>query len=184
MPVSGGTTRKLAKRVLAPAQEDVALAVARELEVGVELEGVGPAEVVDLDGVVDHQFDRLERVDPRRVAAEPRDRVAHGREVDDRRHAGEVLEQHAGRRERDLLAGAGRRVPVGERRDVGRPDEPPVLVAQQVLEQDPERERQPRHARVAGLLEGRQAADPDGPAFDDDVRRASRTSRGVPFFRL
>ena len=36
MPVPGGTTRKLLKRVLAPAEEHVALAVALELELGVD----------------------------------------------------------------------------------------------------------------------------------------------------
>ena len=37
------------------------------------------------------------------IAAEPHDAVAHGREIDDGRHAGEVLQQHARGRERDLL---------------------------------------------------------------------------------
>ena len=43
---------------LAPAQELVALAVALELELDVLLEGIGVAEVVDHDRVVDHQVDR------------------------------------------------------------------------------------------------------------------------------
>ena len=94
---------EVAERVLAPAQEGVALLVARELELGVQLKRVGLAEVVDLHRVIDDELDRLQRVDLVRIAAEPRDAVAHRGEIDDRRHAGEVLQQHARRRERDLL---------------------------------------------------------------------------------
>ena len=98
---------EIAEGVLAPAQERVALLVARELELGVQLKRVGLAEVVDLHGVIDHELDRLQRVDPVRIAAEPRDAVAHRRQIDDRRHAGEVLQQHARRRERNLSLGGG-----------------------------------------------------------------------------
>ena len=51
------------ERLLAPAQEDVALAVARELEVGVPEKRGGAAELVDLHRVVDDELDGLERVD-------------------------------------------------------------------------------------------------------------------------
>ena len=36
------------------------------------------------------------------IAAEPHDAVAHRREIDDARHAGEVLQQHARGHERDF----------------------------------------------------------------------------------
>ena len=58
MPVPGGTTRKLSKRLLAPAQELVALAVALVFELDVLLEGAGAAEVVDHHRVVDDEIDR------------------------------------------------------------------------------------------------------------------------------
>ena len=121
MPVSGGTTRKLSNAVLAPAQERVALLVARELELGVQLDGVALGEVIDLHRVIDDELDRLQRVDRSRIAAEPDDAVAHRREIDDRGHAGEVLQQHARRREGDLLLDAcDVDVPAGERLDVVR----------------------------------------------------------------
>jgi hypothetical protein len=47
------------ERVLAPAQEGIALAVALELEFGVGLEGAGSAEFIHLHGVVDHQLGGL-----------------------------------------------------------------------------------------------------------------------------
>ena len=88
-----------------------------------------------------------------RVAAERLHRVAHGGEVDDGRHAGEVLHQHARRAEGDLVLGLALVVePGGDRLDVVLGDGAAVLVAQQVLEQHLHRERQPRDAGEAVLL--------------------------------
>ena len=78
---------QVTERGLGPAQELVALAVALVLALDVEGERPGRAEPVDLDGVVDDEIGRDERIDPRRVAAEIGHRVAHDREVDDRGHA-------------------------------------------------------------------------------------------------
>ena len=73
-----------------------------------------------------------------RDASPPRllDGLAHGREVDDAGHPGEVLHDHAGRRELDLVAGLGVRVPGCEPADVVGGDVGAVLGPQQVLEQD------------------------------------------------
>ena len=90
------------ERALTPAEERVALPVALELELGVAADRQTTREVVDLHRVVDHQLGRDQRVDQARVASERRHRIAHRRQVDDGGDAGEVLEQNAGRRERDL----------------------------------------------------------------------------------
>ena len=95
------------ERFLAPAQERVALLVAAEFERGVEIGGIELGVVIDLHGMVDDEFDRLKRIDLLRVAAEPHDAVAHGGEIDDRGHAGEVLQQHARGREGDFLLRRG-----------------------------------------------------------------------------
>ena len=76
---------QVAERGLGPAQQLVALAVALVLALDVEGERAGRPEPVDLDGVVDDEVGRDERVDLRRVAAEVGHRVAHDRQVDDRR---------------------------------------------------------------------------------------------------
>ena len=57
------------ERLLGPAQQRVALAVAPVLELDVGLVGVRRAEQVDLHGMIDDEIDRDERVDDRRVAA-------------------------------------------------------------------------------------------------------------------
>ena len=142
--------------LLAPAQELVALAIALELARDVEQEGGVGAVLVDLHGVVDHEVDGLLRVDPRGVAAEIGHRVAHRGEVDDGGDAGEVLEQHARGAEGDLVSGRGLRLPGAERADRVGADGGAVLAAQQVFEQDAQREGQPREIaaeRLGGAVE-------------------------------
>src|SRR4029079_11278194 len=87
--------------------------------------------------------------------------------VDDRRDAGEVLEEDARGRELDLARGLGARVPLGERLDVGAGDDLAVLGAEEVLEEDLERVRK---ARGGGKLrlERRQARDRVRAAADGE----------------
>ncbi len=174
-----GDDGEVVERPLAPAQERVALAVAFELALGVDGEGLVGAERVDLDGVVDHELGRHERVDPGGVAAHRGDRVAHRGEVDDGGHAGEVLHQHARRRERDLAAGLGVRVPARERLHVRGPDGPVTLRAEEVLEQHLQRERQPRD--VIALLQAVEAVDLEAAvAHRERVLRAKAVLRHLP----
>jgi hypothetical protein len=77
-----------------------------------------------------------------RVAAEVLHGLTHGGEVDDAGHAGEVLHDHARRRELDLLVGLGGLVPAGDRLDVVGGDVRAVLGAEQVLQQHLQAERQ------------------------------------------
>ena len=97
---------EIVERLLAPAQEGVALAVALELDLDVLVEGRRAAEIVDHHRMVDDQIDRRERVDLLRIAAELDHRLAHRREIDHRRHAGQILHQHARRAEGDLAVRA------------------------------------------------------------------------------
>jgi len=127
---------EVVERGLAPAEELVALVVALVLELDVALEGVGPAEHVGDDRMVDDQLGRRERVDLGCVPAQVGHRLAHGGEVDDARNTGEVLHDHAGRRELDLGVGLGVLVPRSECTDVVLRDVRAVLRAEQVLEQD------------------------------------------------
>ena len=89
--------------------------------------------------MVDHELGGDQRVDALRVAAEVGHRIAHRREIDDRGHAGQVLQEHPRRHERDLPRGLGGRIPASDGVD--------VLVApvsEHVLEQDAKRVRKPR----------------------------------------
>ena len=133
-PRSGRHDLEVAEALLPPAQECVALAVALELELDVADERAARAEDVHLHRVVDHELDGNQRVDLLRVAAEVCHRVAHRCEVDDGRDAGEVLEQDARRRERDLAVRLVRCDPAGHGLDVR-----PVAGPEHILEQDPQR---------------------------------------------
>ena len=120
---------------LAPAQELIALAIAFVLQGHVALVGPGVAEEVQDHRVVDDEFGGRQRVDLLRIATECRDRFAHGGQIDDAGHAGEILHDHPGRGELDLDARLGARIPVGDRVDVLGGDVGAVLGAQQVLGQ-------------------------------------------------
>ena len=118
--------------------------------------------------MVDHEVGGEERVDPRRVAAEVAHGVAHRGEVDDRGDAGEVLEERPGRREGDLLRRLGLRVPGRDRLDAR-----VVARAEDVLEQDPERVREP--GDVVALLE--RVEPEDLVALSADVERCAGGER-------
>ena len=133
---------EIAEGVLPPAQKRIALAVAGELELGIQLKCVAPAEIVHLHGMVDDELDRLQRIDPIGVAAESNHSVAHRRQIDDARNAGEILKQHARGREGNFLLQLCARLPRGQRLDVFRMHEARVLVPEQILQQDFQRVRQ------------------------------------------
>ncbi len=161
------------KRLLAPAQEPVALAVALELELGVALERVRPAEDVgDLTEWSMTSSTGWSGLILRGVAAERPHRVAHRGQVDDGRHAGEVLQEHPAGLNCDLRVRLGARVPPGQRLDVVGGDVRAVLGAQQVLQQDLQAERQvgrPGHrVKAVDLVAG-----PPGPPTVS-VPRASK----------
>ncbi len=107
--------------------------------------------VIDLHRVIDHELAGEERVDLVRITAELGDGVAHRREIHHCGHAGEVLQHDARRVERDLGVGLGLGIPGQQRLDVLLGDDLAVFEAQQVLEQDAQRKRQPSDV-FAGLL--------------------------------
>jgi len=175
-PGVGRDDGEVVERVLTPAQEGVALDVALELALGVAGERVAGAEDVDLDRVVDDQLGGHERVDLLRIATEFGDRVAHRREVDDPGHAGEILHQHAGRREGDLVGRFGLGIPARQRLNVGGADRPVAFGAQQVLEQDLQRERQARD--VEALLQRVEAEDLEATLADHELGAGGKAIGG------
>ncbi len=144
--------REVGECRLAPAQERIALAVPLELEQRIQIERIGSAVVVHHDRVVDHELGRDQRVDAGRVAPQLRHRIAHGGQVDDGGHAREVLHDHARGREGDFALRELARIRLGEREDIFAGDRAPVLVAQQVLQQDLQRVGQASDVRLADGL--------------------------------
>ena len=136
---------------LPPAQEPIALLVALHLDGDVLLERLGIAEAVHHHRVVDHQIHRREGIDDARILARRHHRAAHGGEIGDAGHAGEILHQHPRRAIGDLLGRWLFLGPVRQGLDVLPLHRAAVLEAQQVLEQDLQRHRQPRHIAGAAL---------------------------------
>ena len=110
-----------AERLHAPLEELVARAVALELHLHVEPEGVACWPEIDLDRVVDDEVDRNERLDEAGSLPIRCDGRAHRREVHEQRDAGEVLQHDAGDDERDLFCPLGVRLPAGQGADVAPP---------------------------------------------------------------
>jgi len=148
---------EVAEGRLGPAQQLVALAVPLVLAIDVERERRRRPEGVDLDRMVDDEIGRDQRVDPGRIAAEVGHRVAHRREVDDRRHAREVLENDPRRHERDLGGRRRARSPGGERLDIVGARHRAAGVAEDVLQEDLEGHRGP--SQIDSVVEGAQPVD-------------------------
>ncbi|MND92551.1 hypothetical protein D3C80_847130 [compost metagenome] len=140
---AGRYDAKILERLLAPFEEAVTLAVALVFQLHIAGKGGRRTELVDNDRVVDDQVDGHQRIDLFRIAAERLDAIAHGGKVDDRRNAGKVLHQNAGRAIGDLGLGQALVVqPFGNRKDLLPGDRLAVFETKQVFEQHLHREGQ------------------------------------------
>ena len=154
---AGRNDAEVVECLLAPAEELVTLAVAGELHIDIELERVGRVEVVDLHRVVDDEIDGHERIDFLGIAAEALHGGSHGGEIDDARHAGEILQHNAGRLEWDFDLGRGGGLPRGEGFHIILRYEVAVAIAEQRFEQHADRIGQGGDVAEAGVLEFREA---------------------------
>ena len=131
------------ERAHSPLEELVPGAIARELDAHVELERVRHFGEVHLHRVIDHQVDRHQRLDQARRLRRLLHGAPHRREIDHQGNAGEVLQEHAGDHEGDLLRPLRLRLPRCEGADVRLADALAVQVPQQRLEDDAQADRQP-----------------------------------------
>ena len=144
------------KRALRPLEEGVALAVALEFELHVLLEsGSAPRFVCD-HRMVDHQIAGYLRVDLCGVAAERGHGLAHNREVDEHRNAGEILQKHAGGTVRELFSHFARKARLNDPRSRIKRLLVGLRASQDVFKQDRQRERQlfrigDRSHRIVGV---------------------------------
>ena len=146
------------ERLHPPFHELVALGVALELELHVEIERVRAAVVVDHHRMVDDEVDRDERLDRLRVLAHVGGDVAHRGEVGEQRHAGEVLQHDARDDERDLVGARARSAPSWRAPSRAlRVTFLPSQLRSTAFEHDADRHRQPRDLADAGLLRARAA---------------------------
>ena len=88
----GRHNREILECRLPPTQEGIALLITLEFQLGIELKRLWRAELVHLHRVVNHQLGRLQRIDQIGVSTQRLHSVAHGRQIDHGRHAGEILQ--------------------------------------------------------------------------------------------
>ena len=133
---------EILKRFLAPFQEGIALAIALIFAVHILLEGFYIAEIVDHHRVINDEINRHLGVDLGRVAAKHRGSVAHRRQIDHCGHTGEILHQHTGGPKSYLATGFVLNQPLRHCLDIICADCTAIFEAQQVFQQNLERERQ------------------------------------------
>jgi len=131
----------------APLHELVPLAVAVELQLHVQVQRVRRAVVVHRHRVVHHQVHRHQRLDALGILAQSLRHAAHGSQVGQQGHAGEVLQHHARHRERDLLGALGVGLPAGQLLHVRGRHPFAIAMAQHALQHDAQRLRQSRDRR-------------------------------------
>ena len=130
------------ERLLAPLEQLVALAVAGEFQVQVQLQCVGAAEEIHLHRVVHDEIDRHERLDHFRVAPEALHRRTHRGEIHEQRNAGEILQDDARDHEGNFHLRGSLRVPIRERLHVLPVHFLAIAIAQHGFEDDADRDRQ------------------------------------------
>ncbi len=147
---AGRNHPEVRKSTLPPFQKAIPLAVALIFQLDVLAQRLAIAEGIDDHGMIDDQIHRHERIDLLRIAAEILHRVPHRGEIDDCRNAGEILHQYAGRPEGDFLFGRSLVMdPLRRILDVGLAGAAAVVIAQHVLDDDFQRERQRGEVRQA-----------------------------------
>ena len=142
--------------LFAPFEELVALLVALKLQREVLIQSVLRSGEVHLHAVIDHEIDRHERLDHFRISAQFLHFGTHGGQIDEKRHAGEVLKHDASDGEGDFILAGSLGVPVGEVFDIGLGDLLAVQIAQQGLQHDADGNRQARDFADACGFEGRE----------------------------
>ena len=136
---------EVAECPLSPFQEFITLTVALELDLGIAGQRVGGGEEVHLDGVVDNQVHRHERIDLLRVTAQTGYCGAHCGQVHDRRDSCEILHDDPRRQKRDPRAYPFR-CPGGDVLDIGLGDLLIVTLPEGCLQHDADRKWKPLQA--------------------------------------
>ena len=136
MPTPGRHDFERVEGLHAPFHELVALLVPLEFQFHVEVKRFLAAVVIDLHRVVHDQVHRHQRLDDLRIPAHPGGDAAHGGQVRQQGHAGEVLRARCARPRRGSRRCAARRLPGGQLPDVFFGDFLAVHVAQHRLEHD------------------------------------------------
>ena len=143
------------KRLHAPLQKLVTLAVARKLQVEILVHRILRSGEVHLHRVIDHQVYRHQRLDDLWILAQAYRRRAHRCQVHQQRHAGKILQHNPGDGEWNLLRALRLGLPPGELADVLLRHLLAVTIAQHRLQNQTDTYREARDIAQAGLSKRR-----------------------------
>jgi len=99
---------------LAPFEKLIAFAVSFKFILHIQHEGLLGAVDINLDGVIDHEIYGNEGFDEFGIFFESRDGIAHGGEINQKRHACKILQDDTGNGEGNLFGGGFLGIPAGE----------------------------------------------------------------------
>ena len=144
------------ERRLRPLQKAIAFAVALEFHIHVLLKSIGAASRIGNNRMVDHQIERDLRINARGIGAQIARSFAHHGQVNEHRHASEILQQNASRHVFNFAALNALRAGVDNALRIEIAGIGVVDIAQHVFEQNTQRMRQrfgPFDMRRAAYLE-------------------------------
>ena len=167
---AGRHRAEILQRAAAPAQELIAFQIAGIFQRHIVFKRLGVAEFIDHHAVIDDQIDRHQRVDLHRIAAELGDGIAHGGQIDNAGHAGEILHQHARRAIVDFVVRRAGGLPIDHGLHIGGGHGVAVFKAQQIFQQHLHRIGQ---ARDVTQLGGGSLQAVIGVAFAGRLQRAA-----------
>jgi hypothetical protein len=127
---------QVVERLCPPFQKLITFSITTELDLHIEAECVRAPEIVDLHRMVDNKIDGNHGLYNRHVTAAPSDGRAHRSEVDKKRNARKILEQHATDHKGYLRCPVCLWLPICQSFDVLRPDALAIEVAEYRFEEN------------------------------------------------
>lgn len=127
--------------------------VSDELDGEITVEGILGTREINLDRVVDHEVNGDKRLDDGGIGSGLGCGIAHGGEIDDERHAGEILEDDPGNRKGNLVVAGGLGVPVGKVFNVGLGDLSSVEITEEGFQNDANGDRKAGDVGYAKVFE-------------------------------
>ena len=144
------------KGLLAPFEELIAFAIPLEFYFEVQAQRIGRTEEVHLHRVIDHKIHRHQRLDDLGILLQFGDRGAHCCEIDQERHAGEVLQHDARDDEGNLLLRGRLCIPCGQSLDVLLRNLLAIAVAEHRFKHDADTDGQAGYLPESFLFQRRQ----------------------------
>jgi hypothetical protein len=133
------------KRLLAPLQKFVTFSITFKLIFEIEFDRFWDPGKIYLDRMIDNQVNWHQWFDNFRVLTDLCHRSTHGRQINQQRHTGEILQYDPGHDERNLFLRRVLRIPTRQRRDIFFGNLLSITVPENRFQHDSETDRKSRN---------------------------------------